>query len=51
MKQRDIDRWVNRQSRMNRHAAMPTINWAALVGIVAVIVALLIIVLKTAHTI
>jgi len=49
MKQRDIDRWVNRQARMNRQATMPTTNWAALVSIVAMIVALLIIILKAAH--
>jgi len=49
MKQRDIDRWMRRQARMNRHTSMPTINWAALVTIVAVVVALLIIVLKAAY--
>ena len=49
MKQRDIDRWVNRQARMNRQATMPAINWAALGSIVAMVVVLLIIVLKVAH--
>jgi hypothetical protein len=46
MKQRDIDRWANRQARMNRQATVPAINWAVLIGIVAIVAALVIIVLK-----
>jgi len=49
MKQRDIDRWVTHQARMNRQTTMPVINWALLVGILAVIAVLLVVILRAAH--
>ena len=49
MKQRDINRWVNRQARMNRQAAMPAINWALMASILVVIGVLLIVILRAAH--
>ena len=49
MKQQDIDRWVNRQARMNRQTILPAINWAVLIGVMIMVVALIIIVLKAAH--
>lgn len=49
MKQRDIDRWVNRQARMNRQAALPAVNWGSIASILVVSAGLLIVVLKSAH--
>ena len=49
MKQREINRWVNHQIRINRQATMPVINWALLVGILVVITVLLIVILRAAH--
>ncbi len=49
MKQRDIDRWVNRQARMNWQATMPTINWALVASSLAVIGVILMVVLRVAH--
>ncbi len=47
MKQRDIDRWVNRQARMNRQATMPDINWGRIASILIVIGILLILILRS----
>jgi uncharacterized membrane protein YidH (DUF202 family) len=49
MKQRDIDRWVNRQARMNRQAHTPPVNWTLIASIMMMVCALLIIILKAAH--
>jgi len=49
MKQREINRWVNHQIRINRQATTPVINWALLVGILVVITVLLIVILRAAH--
>jgi hypothetical protein len=49
MKQRDIDRWVNRQARMHRQASMPVVNWVLVATIVVIVAALLVVILKTTH--
>ena len=49
MKQREIDRWVNRQARMNRLDNMPSINWALVATSLVVMGVILMIVLRVAH--
>lgn len=49
MKQQDIDRWVNRENRMNRQAAMPHVNLATIAIVIAVIGAVVFILLGAAN--
>ncbi len=49
MKQREIDRWVNRQTRMNRRFSFPAVNWVQVAAMLIVISGIVIMVLKAAH--
>ena len=49
MKQNDIDRWVNRQNRMNRHTTLLPLNWAMVAAGIVVIVVLVLVLLRAAN--
>ena len=49
MKQRDIDRWMRRQARMNSQASMPAVNWVLIITVLIIIGAIVIVILRVAH--
>jgi len=50
MKQKEIDRWMRHQARRNPQPVLHSINWALVMSVLVIGVAVLFLLLKLIHT-
>ncbi len=49
MKQSEIDRWMRRQARRDSHKLLPGINWALIITLLMIGIAVLYLILRLMH--